>query len=73
MARRTLEAIAAEKGEVKGVLAERLKNLAASGVLVPRLADWAKEVRLVGNAGVHFDPMDARIESRRWATNRLPP
>ena len=59
MARRTLEAIAADKGEVKGVLAERLKNLAVSGMLVPTLADWAREVRLVGNAGVHFDPMDA--------------
>jgi hypothetical protein len=35
-----------------------LKNLAARGLLLPTLADWAKEVRLVGNIGAHFDPMD---------------
>jgi hypothetical protein len=40
------------------VLAVRLKNLAARGLLLPTLADWAKEVRLVGNIGAHFDPMD---------------
>jgi len=59
MARRTLEAITVDKGETTGVLAERLKKLAASGVLQPTLADWAKEVRLVGNTGAHFDPMDS--------------
>jgi len=58
MARRTLEAIAVDKGETTGVLAERLKKLAARGVLQPTLADWAKEVRLVGNTGAHFDPID---------------
>ena len=58
MARRTLEAIAVDKGETTGVLADRLRKLGASGVLQPTLADWAKEVRLVGNAGAHFDPMD---------------
>ena len=59
MARRTLEAITVDKGETTGVLAERLKKLAASGVLLPTLADWAKEVRLVGNTGAHFDPIDS--------------
>ncbi len=59
MARRTLEAITVDKGETKGVLADRLKNLATNGVLVPTLADWAKQVRLVGNAGAHFDPIDS--------------
>lgn len=57
MARRTLEAIAADKGETQGVLADRLKSLATKGVLQPTLADWAKEVRLVGNVGAHFDPI----------------
>jgi hypothetical protein len=58
MARRALEAITVDKGEATGVLADRLKKLAASGVLQPTLADWAKEVRLVGNVGAHFDPID---------------
>lgn len=58
MARRALEAIASDKGETKGTLAERLASLASRNVLVPTLADWSKEVRLVGNAGAHFDPID---------------
>jgi hypothetical protein len=57
MARCTLEAITVEKGETKGSLAECLRVLATKGVLQPALADWAKEVRLVGNAGAHFDPL----------------
>lgn len=58
MARRTLEAIAAEKGESGGRLVDRIKTLASKGVLQPALADWATEVRLIGNAGAHFDPLD---------------
>lgn len=58
MARRTMEAITVDKGESTGVLADRLKNLATKGVLLPTLVDWAKEVRLVGNAGAHFDPIN---------------
>jgi hypothetical protein len=58
MARRTLEAIAAERGEANGTLADRLKRLSAAGVLHPTLADWSAEVRLVGNTGAHFDPLD---------------
>ncbi len=58
MARRTLEAITVEKGETTGVLADRLKNLTMKGVLVPALAEWAKKVRLVGNVGAHFDPLN---------------
>ncbi|MGZ3240890.1 MAG: DUF4145 domain-containing protein, partial [Burkholderiaceae bacterium] len=27
-------------------------------LLQPTLADWAKEVRLVGNSGAHFDPIN---------------
>ena len=57
MSRRTLEAIAVDKGEDQGNLAVRLDNLASRGILQPTLADWAKEVRLIGNQGAHFDPM----------------
>ena len=59
MARRTLEAITADKGETKGRLADRLNNLAEKGVLIPTLAAWSKEVRLVGNTGAHFDPISS--------------
>src|SRR5690606_31875959 len=58
MARRTLEAIVVDKGETTGTLAERLNNLATKGQLHPSLVDWVKEVRLVGNLGAHFDPID---------------
>ncbi len=58
MARRTLEAVAVDKGEDKGTLAERLRSLGVKGVLLPTLSAWAKEVRLIGNVGAHFDPID---------------
>jgi len=70
MSRRTLEAITVEKGETKGMLAERLNNLGAKGVLHPTLSEWAKEVRLVGNAGAHFDPIEkVTIEDARQLVN----
>ena len=59
MARRTLEAITAEKSQTKGTLADRLDSLASNGILLPALADWSKEVRLVGNVGAHFDPISS--------------
>lgn len=58
MARRTLEAVAVDKGEATGPLVQRLNNLSAKGLLHPSLVEWIKEVRLVGNAGAHYDPMD---------------
>lgn len=57
MARKALEAICANKGETSGILADRLANLKSKGILQPTLADWAKEVRLIGNVGAHFDPI----------------
>ena len=58
MARRTLEAIAVDKGETTGTLAERLRSMSSKGLLHPTLADWTKEVRLIGNLGAHFDPIN---------------
>ncbi|WP_377368245.1 DUF4145 domain-containing protein [Phenylobacterium ferrooxidans] len=58
MARRTLEAVAFDKGETDGVLAVRLKRMAERGLLHESLADWSKEVRLIGNVGAHFDPIE---------------
>lgn len=66
MARRTLEAIATDKGEANGTLAQRLSNLSTKGLLHETLADWAKEVRLIGNAGAHFDPInDVSLDDAR--------
>lgn len=59
MGRRTLEAVCVEKGATEGNLAKRLQKMAADSLLVPTLADWAKEVRLVGNQGAHYDPIEA--------------
>jgi hypothetical protein len=58
MARRCLEAVALEKGEPKGSLKERLDELGRRNVLHPTLVDWSHELRLVGNAGAHFDPIE---------------
>lgn len=59
MSRRTLEAVTVELGEASGPLAQRLKTLEAAGKLHQSLADWATEVRLLGNAGAHFDPINS--------------
>lgn len=56
MSRRTLECITENFGEVKGTLAQRLSALSTKGTLHPTLSEWAKEVRLVGNTGAHYDP-----------------
>ncbi|PKM45892.1 MAG: hypothetical protein CVV05_06470 [Gammaproteobacteria bacterium HGW-Gammaproteobacteria-1] len=58
MARRTLEAIAVDRGETTGTLAQRLANMSTKGLLHPTLSDWSREVRLIGNTGAHFDPIN---------------
>jgi Domain of unknown function (DUF4145) len=66
MARRTLEAVTADKGETQGSLATRLSALAAKGILQPELAEWAREVRVIGNTGAHYDPLSkASLEDAR--------
>lgn len=58
MLRRTIEAIVVYFGEEKGTLAQRLQKLSERNILQPSIADWAKEVRQVGNQGAHFDPAE---------------
>ena len=58
MSRRTLEAITVEKGEDNDILAKRIGNLKAKGILDKNLADWSTEIRLIGNTGAHFDPIN---------------
>ncbi|UUY01979.1 DUF4145 domain-containing protein [Svornostia abyssi] len=64
MFRRTLEAIVDDSGSdaakraAKSNLASALRVMADEGALYSQLADWATEVRQVGNAGAHFDPLE---------------
>lgn len=56
MLRRTIEAIASHFDENEGPLVQRLQHLLEKNILQPSLSDWAKEVRLIGNQGAHYDP-----------------
>jgi hypothetical protein len=58
MSRRTLEAITNEKGETSGNLYKRINSLLEKGILDKNLGDWATEIRLIGNNGAHFDPIN---------------
>jgi hypothetical protein len=61
MFRRTLEAIVktsgsdAAKAAAEQNLAAGLSTMAEEGALNPSLAEWATEIRIVGNVGGHFD------------------
>lgn len=61
MFRRTLEAIVKTSGSqtakaaAEQNLASGLTTMADEGALDRSLADWAKEIRIVGNVGGHFD------------------
>ncbi|MCX2450063.1 DUF4145 domain-containing protein [Pedobacter sp. PLR] len=53
MCRKGIEAICNDKGELKGNLADKLKNLKNKNVLETTLHSWANELRLIGNDGAH--------------------
>lgn len=66
MYRRTIEGIVRGKGSEKAVqqlensdLPGALKIMAKEHDLDPTLAEWADEVRGLGNVGGHFDPLEA--------------
>jgi hypothetical protein len=45
--------------ELKGTLAQRIKSLADAGQLTRELADWAREIKNLGNDGAHeLDAID---------------
>ena len=65
MFRRTVEGIVRDTNSKKAVaqldsndLAGALKILAKESVLDSTLGEWADDVRLLGNTGGHFDPID---------------
>jgi hypothetical protein len=45
------------EAQKKPNLAKQLQQMATDGVLHPALAQWADEIRLLGNAGAHPDPL----------------
>lgn len=64
MLRRTLETVVHDKGSkearkaLERNLAKALQVMAEGGSLDPTLAEWASEIKAVGNVGAHFDPTD---------------
>lgn len=79
MLRRTLEAVVRDRGSATAVkklddersLAGALTVMADEGSLDPTLSAWAKEVRLAGNVGGHFDPMEDVTNDEADDLNRL--
>lgn len=53
MCRKSLEALCRELGAIKGSLAAKITDLSDSGRIDRRLAEWAHELRLVGNDAAH--------------------
>ena len=53
MCRKGIEAICVDKGEAKGDLYTRLKNLRDKKGLEETFYTWANELRLIGNDGAH--------------------
>lgn len=58
MFRRTLEAITVDKGYEERTLYKSLEKMFAEKALPQSFSDWVKELRLVGNTGAHFDPIN---------------
>lgn len=63
MFRRTLEALVADRGSEEAKrrlernLASALTAMAEDRTLDGSLAEWAREIRVVANAGAHYDPL----------------
>lgn len=58
MFRRTLEAITVDKGYKEKTLHKSLEMMFEEGTLPLTFKEWVKELRLVGNTGAHFDPIN---------------
>jgi hypothetical protein len=80
MFRRSLEAVVRDRGSAaavtategpRGALYAALKVMADEHTLDPSLASWAKEIRLAGNAGGHFDPLDDVTMDEAKETSKL--
>jgi Domain of unknown function (DUF4145) len=62
MFRGMLAQVAADKGsaaaQAKHTLYEKLEQMSQDGSFHPSLVEWAKEIRLIGNAAAHPDALD---------------
>lgn len=62
MFRGMLGQVVVDKGSVaaqaKHTLYEKLEQMSQDGSLHPSLVEWAREIRLIGNAGAHPDALD---------------
>ncbi len=61
MARRAVQAATRQLGAKPGNLRDEIDDLAEKGVLPDVLAEWAHEVRELGNVGAHPGPRDAPV------------
>jgi HEPN domain-containing protein len=55
MARKALELAANQTGGQGGTLAAKIKDLASRGAIAPALAEWAREIKNIGNEAAHED------------------
>jgi hypothetical protein len=53
MCRKGIDAICHDKGETKGNLVNKLKNLKDNGLLENTFYNWSNELREIGNLGAH--------------------
>lgn len=58
MFRRTLEAIAVDKGYNENTLHKSLIKMFDEGTLPTTFKEWVNELKNVGNAGAYFDPIE---------------
>lgn len=71
MCRKGIEAICIDKGENKGNLLTKLKNLKEKGILEGTLFKWTDELRLIGNDGAHSHQQVVNQEDAKDALDFL--
>jgi hypothetical protein len=75
MFRGMLAQVVADKGSAKAqakhTLYEKLEQMSQDGSLHPSLVEWAKEIRLIGNAAAHPDALDPVSDEEAADLGRL--
>jgi hypothetical protein len=65
MCRKGIEAICYDKGETKGGLINKLKNLRDKGFLEDTFYNWSNELREIGNLGAHSHDVEITIQDAK--------
>jgi hypothetical protein len=60
-----------EAAQQARALYQQLKAMEQEGTLHPSLVEWAAEIRLVGNAGAHFDELEQVTQAEAADLSRL--